>query len=147
MSVSTTIEKFTLVEQPPGKTTIVENIQPARFDKTQIISGSSVREENAPEGRLFGWLVITEGKNQWKDFPVTKSKMSIGRTPDCDIVLDDEHLSGKHASLKLADNAWHLTDLDSSNGTYVNAQEISRIQLSDNDIIKMGNTVLKFKLF
>lgn len=147
MSVSTTIEKLTRVEQPPGKMTVVEGIQPAAFNKTVIFpDAASASKDNSP-AVLFGWLVLVQGKNQWKDFPIRKTKISLGRAPECDIVLDDEHLSGKHASLKLVDNAWHLTDLDSGNGTFVNEKEISRVQLSDNDIIKAGNTILKFKLF
>jgi len=148
MSVSANIEKGTTIDKPSEKMTVIENIPLNNSGKTSIFSDAIESQNPSLEtSALFGWLVIIEGKDLWKDFPIVKTKLSIGRAADCDIILDDEHLSSQHASLKLKDNALFITDLDSSNGTYVNAQEITRVALSDNDIIKIGNTSLKFKLF
>ena len=144
ISVSTTIDKSTVIEKPVGKTTEGEVIPRNIPDKTSIFSDAPNSRKDAPElSTLFGWLVVTEGKDLWKTFPVIKPKISIGRSSDCDIIIDDEHISAKHASMKLQNNVLFITDLDSGNGTYVNTQEITRCELSDNDIIKMGKIILK----
>ena len=168
MSVSTTIDKNTMMEKsvgkttmiekpvgkttvveiPPGKITVVEMTPSSDLNKTSIFSDPLDNKNDSPESaKLIGWLVITEGKELWKTFPITKTKISIGRSLDCDIAIDDEHLSAKHASLRFQNDVLFITDLDSSNGTYVNGQEVSRCELSDNDIIKIGNASLKFKKF
>jgi len=148
MSVSTTIENLTVVEKQPGKTTVIEGIQASNFGKTSVIQSTPDCPGSSNETIcLYGWLVITDGKDLWKDFRINKAKMSIGRSSECDIIVNDEHLSAKHASLKLQDSTLFITDLDSSNGTFVNSQEITRAKLSDNDSIKIGNTSLKFKQF
>jgi hypothetical protein len=144
VAASTTIEKTTTIEKP----TTLESPKVPSTDKTTVLEGTRVYTAREPEPtRLMGWLVITEGKNQWKDFKVMKPQLTVGRAQDCDIVLDDVHVSSRHASLRLIENSIYITDLDSSNGTYVNGQEITKTALKDNDIIKMGDAVLKFKAF
>jgi hypothetical protein len=156
VSASTTVEKTTTLERPTTieKSTTVEKPTtgdtPARHEspKTEIFQSTRLYTAQEMEPvKLMGWLVIVEGKDHWKDFRIMKTRMSIGRDKDCDIVIDDSHISSKQASIRVADDIVTLTDLDSSNGTYVNDQEITKIELKDNDIVKMGNTTLKFKAF
>jgi len=62
-------------------------------------------------------------------------------------VLRDNAISGKHASLRYKDQKYTITDLDSTNGTFLNdrADPIAREELKDNDVIRMGDVTLKFK--
>ena len=66
---------------------------------------------------------------------------------DADIVLDDGAISGKHASLRYKDQKFTITDLDSTNGTFLNDRPdpIAREELKDNDILRIGEVTLKFK--
>ena len=64
-------------------------------------------------------------------------------------MLRDTAISGKHASLRYKDQKFFLTDLDSSNGTYLNdsPSSIAREELKDNDVVRIGEVSLKFKCF
>ena len=62
-------------------------------------------------------------------------------------MLRDTPVSGKHASLRYKDQKFFLTDLDSTNGTYLNdaRDPIAREELKDNDVVRIGEVSLKFK--
>ena len=96
---------------------------------------------------VVGWLVALTGQQKGEDFRVRDGQNTIGSAPDADIVLHDSAISGKHASLRYKDHKFFLTDLDSSNGTFLNDQTepLAREELKDNDIVKMGDVSLKFK--
>ena len=66
----------------------------------------------------------------------------MGSAPDADIVLRDTAISGKHASLRYKDQKFTITDLDSTNGTYLNdrADPIAREELKDNDVDPDGRS-------
>ncbi len=51
--------------------------------------------------------------------PLLKSRLVVGRTPPCDIVLPFRTVSSKHCMLKLRDGFWHVRDLGSRNGIRV----------------------------
>lgn len=73
-----------------------------------------------------------------------KNHISIGRTADNDIVLDNSGVSRRHARIELADNASEVIDLDSLNGTFVNQMKVIRQFLRDNDKITIGKYDLLF---
>ena len=107
-----------------------------------------VEEAAAP---IAGWLVPLTGKHKGTDFRVREGKTSIGSDPGCDIILEDEFISGQHANIKFVlkdgERIFILTDLDSSNGTFLNDSEerIAREELVDNDTVTFGQTKCKFK--
>lgn len=68
------------------------------------------------------------------------STMRIGRTPDNDIVIPDVLASRHHAQVTQTGGALVIEDLRSSNGTFVNGRRISRQQLSDGDVVTIGNS-------
>jgi len=98
---------------------------------------------------VVGWFVALTGEQKGEDFRVHDGQNVIGSAPDADIVLRDTAISGKHASLRYKDQKFFLTDLDSSNGTYLNdsSTPIAREELKDNDIVRIGEVSLKFKCF
>ncbi|HEY5603639.1 MAG TPA: FHA domain-containing protein [Gammaproteobacteria bacterium] len=78
-------------------------------------------------------------------------QMRIGRLPDNEIILTDEAVSGHHALITIRplarnenQNEYIIEDLNSTNKTYVNNLQISRHALKDGDIVRLGNTRLKF---
>ncbi len=73
-----------------------------------------------------------------------KDHISIGRTSDNDIVLDNRGISRRHARIDFADNQPELIDLDSLNGTFVNQMKVIRQFLHDNDKITIGKFDLIF---
>ena len=98
---------------------------------------------------VVGWFVALTGEQKGEDFRVHDGQNVIGSAPDADIQLRDTAVSGKHASLRYKDQKFFLTDLDSSNGTFVNegTTPIAREELKDNDIVRIGEISLKFKCF
>jgi hypothetical protein len=109
--------------------------------KTVLLSGR-------PKGELVGWLVVMDGERKGEDFRVREGQNSIGSGPESDIVVHDPAVSGKHASLRCRDHKFLMTDLDSSNGTYINgaAESIAVEEIHDNDLVRVGNTTLKLKV-
>lgn len=99
-------------------------------------------------------LIVMEGGNNRNRYPLIKSEINIGRDLDCDIPVSDSKISRKHAKIdyiNLDDEDRStpkiiLTDLGSRNGTYVNDQKVSQIELRDQDKIKIGSFVFCFFL-
>ena len=71
--------------------------------------------------------------------------ISIGRGAENDLILDDAQVSRHHAQLKLHQGAYSLTDMGSTNGSYVNGQRITEIALGPGDIIEVGGTRMEFQ--
>lgn len=75
------------------------------------------------------------------DAPVT-----IGRLPECDIVLADGNVSRRHAEIRRQGQSWVLADLGSTNGTRLNGFPLTApSELRSGDSISVGNTVLHFE--
>ncbi len=90
-------------------------------------------------------LVIRAGGGRvGESFPLTGERITIGRRPDCDVFLDDVTVSRDHALIVSRSGAWHLDDLGSLNGTYVNRQRIDTHRLSDGDELQIGKYKLTF---
>jgi hypothetical protein len=90
-----------------------------------------------------GALVIRSGGGRvGQSFPLHGERMSIGRTPDNDVFLDDVTVSRNHAVLVNRGGEWHLDDSGSLNGTYVNRKRIESHRLEDGDELQVG----KYKL-
>ena len=92
-------------------------------------------------------LVVLDGPNTGETIPLTSSIISFGRQPDNDIVLDEAAVSRRHATIVMADGEFHLRDLDSANGTYLNRQRISasdRQTLNHGDLIRLGGSEVSF---
>ena len=75
-------------------------------------------------------------------------EMTIGRDPSADITVSDQSISRKHAKLtKTETDRIQLTDLGSSNGTFVNDKKVANGQsvvLAKEDMVKLGNSIFKF---
>lgn len=94
---------------------------------------------------VVGWLVDVDGKQEGQDFRIREGKVSLGAGTGCDVWLDNDFASELHASLRYEDGKYILTDLDSTNGTRVNGEAISRVELADGDRIQIGQTTYVFK--
>jgi len=67
-------------------------------------------------------------------------RQSIGRSIQCDIVINDQNVSRVHAWVEYHDHQWRIIDNNSTNGTYVNDERIQVCVLQDGDIIRLGTT-------
>jgi FHA domain len=90
-----------------------------------------------------GALVIRSGGGRvGQSFPLAGERMTIGRSPEADVFLDDVTVSRDHAVLVHRGGAWFLDDSGSLNGTYVNRKRIDSHRLEDGDELQVG----KYKL-
>ena len=69
----------------------------------------------------------------------------IGRSPECDLVLDDSSVSRRHASLTHAKTGWMLKDLGATLGCFVNGARVDTAPLRTGDQLRLGNVVLTFE--
>lgn len=84
-------------------------------------------------------LVVRRGALEGTEFPLSASEqMSIGRSSDSKIFLDDVTVSRKHASLALVGIDWVLSDSGSLNGTYVNKSRVISTALVNGDELQIG---------
>ena len=109
-------------------------------DKTQFIQ---IVEEGPKE--CVGWIVVLNGGLKGQDFRLVPGKNVIGTAADCDVVLTDQYLSGRHAVIRYEEGRFTLVDLDSTNGTFVNDERISKEELIDNDRLRLARSEVKFK--
>lgn len=71
----------------------------------------------------------------------------IGRSADCALILDDDYVSGDHASLARRPNGdWVLTDLGSTNGTFVNeVRVVAPTVVTPSDTLRIGRTQMRLE--
>jgi hypothetical protein len=104
--------------------------------------GPPIAEEVTAEGPAL--VVRSGGGRAGEHFSPKGERTTIGRSPDCDIFLDDVTVSRKHAELLAENGRFTIKDLGSLNGTYVNRRRIESSPLSDGDELQIGKYRLTF---
>ena len=96
-------------------------------------------------------LILLQDDTSGVQFQIDKPRLTIGRGPDNDIVLDDELVSKSHAvieaMIKDEQNArveYFLHDQDSTNYSFVNDERVSIRRLKQDDIIRIGKNLFRF---
>jgi hypothetical protein len=89
-------------------------------------------------------VVRSGGGRAGESFFPEDERTLIGRSPECDVFLDDVTVSRKHAELIRDGEAFTITDLGSLNGTFVNRKRIESAQLEDDDEVQIGKYRLTF---
>ena len=95
----------------------------------------------APGGAAVGSLLLPDGKR----VPVGEDPVTLGRLPDCDVVLSDPNVSRRHAEIRRRGNDFVVVDLGSTNGTRVNGAGVRERRLTDGDEISLGSTLIRFE--
>ena len=74
------------------------------------------------------------------------ASMTIGRAPECELLIDDTYASSQHARLFGKNGTWYVEDLGSTNGTFVNDQKLAApAMVQPGDRIRIGTTVLELR--
>jgi len=114
-------------------------------EDTKIPSG----ERKGPEGEIPHnmklYLEVLEGPEAGKKFQLTRLTTSLGRK-NCEIILNDPTISSKHATIEVTREDIMIYDQNSTNGTFVNGEQISSCPLQNLDEIKLGETRLLFSI-
>lgn len=126
----------------PGSPAFMEDLAP-RWE-----SQAAITSEPAPTGLLGGHLMLRRATATGSlddpeeyEFELTQRDIVVGRSPSCEISLaEDPLVSRRHAMLTYNDGRYTITDLGSSNGTYVNDAEVrADTELHDGDHITVGS--------
>ena len=105
---------------------------------TPAVSDNADEESTAFPQNAF---LIVDGV---KVFPLTKSVVNIGRRLDNQLVIDDPRISRNHAQLRAIKGRYVIFDLNSTGGTFVNAQRTSQSVLYPGDVISLAGVPLVF---
>ena len=111
--------------------------------RTMAIDAASAAQ-SAPVSSAVGWLVPMDGPQMGELFQLN-GRCIVGKAPDCDVVLNDPSVSGRHAEFIVGRGGGRVNDLGSTNGTYVNDKKVTSHDLVDNDNVRLGRTNFKFK--
>lgn len=104
-------------------------------------AASTHREETLLQDGAVATLVCVGGHLKGHSFRVTEAGITAGRDPESDIVLSDHRVSHRHAWLGIIDRKVVLRDLESTNGTFLNANLdslVHEVVLSAGDTIFFG---------
>ncbi len=96
--------------------------------------------------QAYGKLVLTAADGSEQAFELAKTQIDIGRDPSSDILLMDSKVSRSHARLENSQEGAALVDLESANGIQVNGERVTRALLSPGDVIRIGNSVLRYEV-
>jgi len=91
-------------------------------------------------------IIVTFNGLIQQEFNINKSRITIGRRPGNDIVIDHLTVSGQHAAIDTTPNGSFVLDLGSTNGTMVNNQPIKKHLLQNDDVIDIGKYKLRFQV-
>ena len=89
-------------------------------------------------------LYVVTNDGQIFNFPISKEKVSIGRSNDNDLILADNTVSRYHTEIQKRKNDYILADLGSYNGTRLNGKSIQKVFLKHGDKIQIGSSKLTF---
>jgi pSer/pThr/pTyr-binding forkhead associated (FHA) protein len=106
-------------------------LQPVDLDKEVEQAGAAL-------------VIRSGGGRSGESFTIDEDRMSIGRTPDAAVFLDDVTVSRNHALLVRRQDGYYIDDLGSLNGTYVNRRRIESHKLNDGDEIQVGKYKLSY---
>jgi len=91
-------------------------------------------------------IIFKNGPNAGQEVSFEYGPLSIGRSGDADLELNDDSISGLHATIRKEFGNWVLEDLDSSNGTQVNGLPIQVQPITSGDVVELGNVRFDFSV-
>jgi pSer/pThr/pTyr-binding forkhead associated (FHA) protein len=89
-------------------------------------------------------VVRSGGGRAGEHFLLEQEATTVGRSPDCDVFLDDVTVSRRHAQVLRRDRQFFIEDKGSLNGTFLNRRRIESAQLEDGDELQIGKYKLTF---
>jgi hypothetical protein len=91
-------------------------------------------------------LVVQEGPQKGRIYELEGFPLVVGRREGSDVLLSDNSISRRHARLEFSGGAWAVTDLGSTNGTFVNGLRVNNKELAPGDVVKFGSTLCMLKV-
>jgi len=92
---------------------------------------------------IAGKLFVLSGPRQGQQFPL-RHGFTIGKTPGCDLIVDDGYASGYHAQFHFDAQGVTIVDMNSTNGTFVNGVRTARQRLGHGMTVRIGQTEVRY---
>jgi pSer/pThr/pTyr-binding forkhead associated (FHA) protein len=126
----------------PGESTrVITGIQDVINEELSEAELAAI--ESLPPGSAL--LIVQRGPNLGARYLLDAPEVTAGRSPSCDVFLDDVTVSRHHARFVRKDGITHVTDLGSLNGTYVNRELLDHeVGLKRGDEVQIGKFRLVF---
>jgi len=115
-------------------------VDPSESTVITVISGVS----RGLMERADACLVVTYGAELGRRYVLDRPEMVIGRSRGCDILLEQDSASRRHAVIRFSAGCYQVQDMGSTNGTCVNDESVSDCRLNDGDELRLGRTVMRF---
>ena len=123
-----------------------QNADPNASSK-ETVSLQAMPPEQVARGTEFAALLTFEsGPFAGRIVALPTQMVSIGRAPDNDVVVGDPATSGHHGRIDVRSGSFWISDLGSTNGTLVNGEAVIEKELTDGDMIAIGQNTLRFTL-
>ena len=118
-----------------------------RVPSSSLAAIPADRGRGKKRSKLPTRFAITAGPQQGVSVPVEPT-INLGRAADSTLLLDDDYASARHAQLVQKDaSTWVITDLQSTNGTYVNGKLVTEpTKVTVGDVVRIGKTLMRFEI-
>lgn len=111
-------------------------------DKTRILVSAKPQPKSGGDPCLVH--IYPTGEGMGSRFTLGESAVVIGRDEDCQIHIDDESVSRRHACVQHESDGHMVNDLNSTNGTFVNDVRVTSRKLKDGDYLHIGNAIYRY---
>jgi hypothetical protein len=153
------IEFETAEELPEGRFRLGSRVEPEEQERDYAAAGRAgpadgpvgphtamlPGQRRRPKVQAPASLVLVQGGQPIRTWPLTAGELSIGRAEQSDIPLADPGVSRNHARVVREGDDFIVEDLRSTNGTEVNGQPIRRRRLANGDMLKLASSTLQFR--
>ena len=122
-------------------------VRPEESETTMTFTPAEAEEDGLglPEGIDGPALIVRAGGGRaGETFPLEHERITIGRSPDCEIFLDDVTVSRKHAVIAKNGDDFRIEDEGSLNGTFVNKKRVEAADLENGDELQIGKYRLTY---
>jgi pSer/pThr/pTyr-binding forkhead associated (FHA) protein len=107
-----------------------------------MVLGSVPSQVTGPNAEIQ----VETGPDSGHMYRVSGQTLSMGRSPDNDLILRDPATSGHHARIERRGAQFYIVDLGSTNGTQVNGEQVQEKELKHGDRITVGQNQVKFSV-
>ena len=112
----------------------------------ETISNGETIAESSDKPFYNNFFLTIQRDGAWVDRIQLPAVARIGRDADNQIRIANRLVSRHHCILRWTDGAWHITDLNSANGTYVNGDKVTNSQVNVGDAVSLGECQLRIEV-
>src|SRR5436189_1141538 len=123
-----------MLVQPPDEESGEQEPQPADYGHTMVYSPDREARKLVEPPSSGRAMLVGDGRRT----VLTGPRVLLGRSRECDLVIDDPNVSRRHAELRREEDTWIVADLGSTNGVKVNGRRVEHAVLKPGDEITLG---------